>query len=861
MNIKVIVYFLIFCIFELQTLLQSSSRLVRTSTLSFASSLSARIPLYTIADNILSLIENRPQHRDCGFKIVSISLLCLVKQAVCTSISDSHKRLLKDYVIRLANCAAIEVQVDAPAHQQDGNYTEEAKSAITHAAMDLLAIACIASGELEKSFLQMPTAAPQAALRSLLSSLCALQAAEVQLDNGTEREICRRSKSLDFPSLAEESIFPVVKSLISVIQSPDTVANISNLVLDSLTKKDSAISDKLSVSGKNSSLSEMLVESDGSPTSSNKHIARRSIARIRKSWSTSADKIVSTSAGAGFGDDTDAADVSNIMAHFSPPKLTAARSFNGSPTVSAPAAFGEKGSNSGLLSGTKLVETSKSAYMPSWSAGKTHAERDRTEQLTRGRAHFAGRKVVDAAVEENDPFPKMLETQSGRYASASDATLVSSSLQSHSSSMQSLGLSIRDPFVSSSGRSQLSGEPFDEEHPIDSPTSSSAQQQQQQQPQQQGMERMGRSLRLLKSPHSRHPHPHPHLPSAESDQGHPSSFAKCVSESIDENTHSYFVEDPHELNSASNESFSPFVPSGRRGPSTSSDGDGEGVGEDQGFSASQSFDSASKARLKRTRLKSANAMAASYDAAESEDFSGLSGGRMTSPRMPTGRGHRHVVSKSETGLDKRLSGDDRPIGGAHQRAMSHGFNFSSEDLQCDGQEDYTPQAAKTDYGAPYPAKQHVAARRSKAQKSSELAESPVQMNLNDVTSQILKPDNTYDYIPSEEITACLNPAQEMNRAYKGLETQDWPEIFHTLNTFRKLALHHPTVLVSAGTLHNVVLLIMKRVDALRSSLAKNALLTIIDMFKGIGKHMDAEVATMVPGILKVQFYLIFSPQV
>ena len=125
--------------------------------------------------------------------------------------------------------------------------------------------------------------------------------------------------------------------------------------------------------------------------------------------------------------------------------------------------------------------------------------------------------------------------------------------------------------------------------------------------------------------------------------------------------------------------------------------------------------------------------------------------------------------------------------------------------------------------------------------------------LSGVTSLIGKADTTYDYIPSEDIRPCAgNPAQELSRALRGLETQDWPDIFHTLNTFRKLALHHPHVLAGSGALHNIVLLVMKRVDALRSSLAKNALITIGDMLQGLGKAMDAEVATIMPGIMKVR---------
>lgn len=806
--------------------------MVRTSTLSFAASLSATIPLYNIADNMLSLVENRPQHREYGFKVVSVSLLNLVRQAVCTTISESHKRLLKAYVIRLAHCAALEVQVNTHTYNVADKHHEDAKSA-AHAAMDLLAVACMASAELEKTGQQHASAlapSPQLALRSLLSSLCVLQAAEVQLDNGTEREICRRIKSMDFPSLAEESVHSVVGPLISAIQTAADMPNVNNLKLEAtppLTSKKTSSTGSGKSAGYNSSLSEVLADSDSSPTnSSSKHATttRRSIANIRKSWSTSVDAAIQSVDNA----DNPEAAAKSVAAQFSPPKLTAARSFHGSPTASAPlSARGTGGVGESLASKS---EASRSAYLPSWSAGKTTAEKERTEPLSRGRSHISGRKVMD--IDE----PKiLLETQSSKYGSTGEMSLASSSsLQSHSNSMQSLGLSIRDPH-NISGRSQL-GESFDEDQHAGPGTAPH------------GTERMGRSLRLLKSPQSRHQL----TLSAESDNVHSQGGGSAVhgggrnhhSDSVNEHGYSYYEDPsrtPYELNSASNEScasFSPYVPSGRRGPTASMDAQDEGISQ----SATQSFDSASKARLKRTRLKSANAVSTSVDAVESDD-QGSNTARMHSPRIPTGR---HVASRSETGLDKQLNNDDRPIGGAHQRTMSHGYNYSSENLN--GHDEFQDLAGN---GAPSPVKRFVGRRNhNKTQNDSAPAESP-STNLSDVTSVILKPDTTYDYIPSEEITPCTNPVPEMNKAYKGLETQDWPEIFHTLNTFRKLALHHPLVLVNAGTLHNVVLLVMKRVDALRSSLAKNALLTIDDMLRGLGKHIDAEVATILPGILKV----------
>jgi hypothetical protein len=275
---------------------------------------------------------------------------------------------------------------------------------------------------------------------------------------------------------------------------------------------------------------------------------------------------------------------------------------------------------------------------------------------------------------------------------------------------------------------------------------------------------------------------------------------------------------------------------------------------------SQSFDSASKSRLKRSRLKSANAAmnkmeegVAVEDTAEDSSF--YVNGRhhaQQQPKPPTGRA---LASMSDTGLDRHLtSHDERPVGG--RRSVEHGHYPSNDDLAAMGAFDAphgAPSAQET-LSSPSPIKKP--GRRSKLSLSSasnDAAAAP--LNLNDVTSLITKPDTTYDYIASEDLKPLTSPTQEFNKAYKGLEVQEWPDIFHTLNVFRRLALHHAAVLVNSSVLHNIIVLIMKRVDELRSQLSKNAILTMEDFVRGLGRSMDPEIATFLPGILKVRLFL------
>jgi hypothetical protein len=53
-------------------------------------------------------------------------------------------------------------------------------------------------------------------------------------------------------------------------------------------------------------------------------------------------------------------------------------------------------------------------------------------------------------------------------------------------------------------------------------------------------------------------------------------------------------------------------------------------------------------------------------------------------------------------------------------------------------------------------------------------------------------------------------------------------------------------------LHCIVLGVLKQVDNLRSAVAKNALLTLGDLFQGLGKFMDLEVALSLTHVLKVR---------
>lgn len=112
-----------------------------------------------------------------------------------------------------------------------------------------------------------------------------------------------------------------------------------------------------------------------------------------------------------------------------------------------------------------------------------------------------------------------------------------------------------------------------------------------------------------------------------------------------------------------------------------------------------------------------------------------------------------------------------------------------------------------------------------------------------------KPE-AFEYLSSDDIHPSANPVKELSKASIGLEKNEWPEIFQTLNSIRRIGLHHQQVLISSGTLHSIILGLMKQIDNLRSVVAKNAILALGDLFQGLGKLMDGEILTTIPNLVK-----------
>ena len=89
------------------------------------------------------------------------------------------------------------------------------------------------------------------------------------------------------------------------------------------------------------------------------------------------------------------------------------------------------------------------------------------------------------------------------------------------------------------------------------------------------------------------------------------------------------------------------------------------------------------------------------------------------------------------------------------------------------------------------------------------------MNASSEYKSGLKPD-ALEYLDASEIEPSMNPTKEFNKAMLGLDTQDWPEIFNTLNSIRRIALHHRSLITNSGSLHSIVVGVLRQVDNLRS---------------------------------------------
>ena len=145
-------------------------------------------------------------------------------------------------------------------------------------------------------------------------------------------------------------------------------------------------------------------------------------------------------------------------------------------------------------------------------------------------------------------------------------------------------------------------------------------------------------------------------------------------------------------------------------------------------------------------------------------------------------------------------------------------------------------------------KQSPRTNRNRAQTDTKVLEkNTISFSGNEHVSSSLRAES-HDYLTTDDLRPSPNPTQEVQRMLGGIGTDEWPEIFHTLNSVRRLAIHHGNLI--EGHVHTIVRSVIKAVDNLRSAVSKNAILTLEDMWIGMGKSMDPEVVAVTPLLLK-----------
>jgi len=125
------------------------------------------------------------------------------------------------------------------------------------------------------------------------------------------------------------------------------------------------------------------------------------------------------------------------------------------------------------------------------------------------------------------------------------------------------------------------------------------------------------------------------------------------------------------------------------------------------------------------------------------------------------------------------------------------------------------------------------------------------------------------YTPSSELKPFISiiAAEHALRAAireDGLSSENWEKAFEACVSLRRLALHHSTLLIDGiqnsttgalstadeGLLHACVIGLLPLLDSLRSSVAKISLITLSDLFAGLGRAMDVEIETVAASIVK-----------
>lgn len=100
-------------------------------------------------------------------------------------------------------------------------------------------------------------------------------------------------------------------------------------------------------------------------------------------------------------------------------------------------------------------------------------------------------------------------------------------------------------------------------------------------------------------------------------------------------------------------------------------------------------------------------------------------------------------------------------------------------------------------------------------------------------------DVTIFYVQTSDLHAFVAPKEVSCSLSKALDTENWTAACSALLDTRRLALHHPDDLIKI--LDEVLPMIIKHMNSLRSSLCKTALICAADLFKFCSNFMAVKI--------------------
>lgn len=104
------------------------------------------------------------------------------------------------------------------------------------------------------------------------------------------------------------------------------------------------------------------------------------------------------------------------------------------------------------------------------------------------------------------------------------------------------------------------------------------------------------------------------------------------------------------------------------------------------------------------------------------------------------------------------------------------------------------------------------------------------------------------YLISEELDPIPYPQFEFEKLTL-FKSEDWNEQFEMLNIFRRLLKHHKEC-ITKNSIHTLLITILTCIDSLRSSVSKNALIALNDMFEQIPRLIEPELDMVLGYLLK-----------